>query len=182
VQTTVIPGHRTDKADERFFPVTIQTSIPDPFSASGVLTLNGSDWENKFSGRTTVLLHIPAGGGEYSDRDDPSRGTTGNKPYQEVWRDNFVQVPTPFGDIQCTKHLFVKDGDYRISGVLNGDQKNGVMKVKLDNAVVPSFNTDDDGCSFGLGAIIGTVTEIGIEIAAPFATGNFLGEWHTVNQ
>ena len=183
VQTITVPGKPGSHDAERFFPVTFQTSIPDPFNASGSISWNGSAWENQFSGNTSVLLRVPAGSGEYRNRDHPEQGATGNVPFQEVWRDDFVEVPLPFGaDITCTKHLYVVGGDYRVSGLLEGDQVNGVMKLKMENPQVPSINTWDDGCGWGVGGVVAGITELGIQIAAPFTLGRMLGEWHTVNQ
>ncbi len=175
-QTTIIPGHRTDKGDERFFPVTIVTAIKDPFTFNGTITLDG---KIQASGYTTVTLTVPPGGGEYIDRDHPERGTKGgNDPKdhcQEFWQDQFTQ-----GIGHCTKHLYLTPRDYKIRGLLDLQMANGTMQGKMPSPSVPSIDMIGDGCSFGLGEILSIVGTLPVEIGTPFAAGKFLGEWHNI--
>jgi hypothetical protein len=182
VQTTVIPGHRTDKADERFFPVTITTSIPQPFSAVGVMTIDGSSVELSGQGQATVVLTIPNGGGQYRDPNNVAAGTYGtdghdgeNTVSQEFWRDDFTQL---IGT--CEKHLYALPRTYKVPGQLQLDMTNGVFKGRMPNPSVPEIQFGTDGCSFGPGEILSIGGTFPIEIGTPFAAAKFLGEWHVI--
>jgi hypothetical protein len=181
-QTSVIPGHRTDKADERYFPVTIATAIPQPFSAVGVMTIDGSSVQLSGKGQATVVLTIPNGGGQYRDPNNLAAGTYGtdghdgeNTVSQEFWRDDFTQI---IGT--CEKHLYALPRTYDIPGQLQLDMTNGIFKGRMPNPSVPEIQFGTDGCSFGPGEILSIVSTLPIEIGAPFAAANFLGEWHVI--